>query len=158
MQTRTVPQRSPLIAVLALLVVAAAFFAFTRGFGDDGAGTDAGAETNLDLSAGAGDTLASCLAFSEDILADMPVALLGTARSVQGETVVLDVDRWFTAGHADTVTLHAEAGMEALIGGIAFVEGTEYVVTATDGKVNYCGYTAEATPELLASFESAFAG
>jgi hypothetical protein len=143
---------------MALVVIAAAFFVFTRGGGADTPTDEPEAMGTLDLSLGSGEALASCLAFSEEILAEMPVALLGTARSTADETVVLDVDRWFVGGEAATVTLHAEAGMEALIGGIAFADGTQYLVTATDGNVNYCGYTAEATPDLLASFESAFAG
>jgi hypothetical protein len=48
--------------------------------------------------------------------------------------------------------------MEALIGGIPFEVGGQYLVTAYDGNVNYCGFTGESTPELKDAFEEAFAG
>ena len=112
----------------------------------------------LELSLGAGDSMASCLAFDVTILAGMPVAFEGTVTSVEGETITVTVDRWFTGGDAAEVRLFAPAGMEALIGGIPFEPGASYLVTATDGTVNYCGYTGVATPELRAAFEQAFPG
>ncbi len=112
----------------------------------------------LGLSLGPDDALASCIAFDVAILAEMPVAFEGTVTAVAGEQVTLTVDRWFKGGDADTVELSAPAGMEALIGGIAFVEGDRYLITATDGAVNYCGFSGPATPELTAAFEQAFAG
>ncbi len=78
--------------------------------------------------------------------------------AVDGEQVTLTVDRWFRGGDAATVELHAPAGMQALIGGIDFVEGGQYLVSATEGNVNYCGYTDASTPELRAAFERAFGG
>lgn len=111
----------------------------------------------LTLSAGDADpALASCLPFSEDILAEMPVAFEGTVTGVDGDTLTLDVVQWYTGGEADEVIITAPLGMEALIGGIPFEEGGAYLITATDGVVNYCGYTAVATPELREVFASAF--
>jgi hypothetical protein len=112
----------------------------------------------LELSLGEGPGLASCLPFDTAILAGMPMAFEGTVTSVDGEQVTLTVDRWFRGGDAGTVELHAPAGMEALIGGIAFAEGEQYLVSATDGNVNYCGYTDASTPELRTAFEQAFPG
>lgn len=54
--------------------------------------------------------------------------------------------------------LTAPAGMEALIGGFAFTVGEHYLVTATDGTVNFCGYSALATPEITDAFNQAFPG
>jgi hypothetical protein len=112
--------------------------------------------TPLVLSLGEGDGLASCLPFDVAILADMPLAFEGTVTAVDGEQVTLTVDRWFTGGDAATVELTAPAGMQALIGGIDFMDGGTYLVTATEGVVNYCGYTGPATPEYRAAFEEAF--
>lgn len=112
----------------------------------------------LELSLGEGPGLASCIAFDTAILADMPTAFEGTVTAVDGEQVTLTVDRWFRGGDAATVELHAPAGMQALIGGIDFVEGGQYLVSATEGNVNYCGYTDASTPELRAAFERAFGG
>jgi hypothetical protein len=44
----------------------------------------------------------------------------------------------------------------ALEGGVEFADGQTYLVTATDGTVNGCGYSGLATPELQSAFDSAF--
>ena len=111
----------------------------------------------LELSAGeGGDAMAMCMEFDPALLAEMPLAFEGTATAVEGERVTLEVDRWFKGGDAAEVALVAPAGLEALIGGINFEEGKQYLVSATDGTVNYCGFSGEATPELRAGFEAAF--
>ncbi|MEQ8716301.1 MAG: hypothetical protein RIE08_01700 [Acidimicrobiales bacterium] len=111
----------------------------------------------LALAAAPGDAMASCLPVSADVMAQMPVAFAATATAVEGESVTLTVDRWYTAGAADAVvvTQASETSM-ALIGGVQFVEGGAYLITATDGVVNACGFSGEASPELLAIFEEAF--
>ena len=116
------------------------------------------AGTPIQLSLGQGPGLASCLPFDTAILADMPMAFEATAKRVDGESVNLEVDQWFVGGNAAEVTLHAESGMQALIGGIDFVEGGRYLISATDGNVNYCGYSDVATPELRSAFDEAFSG
>lgn len=112
----------------------------------------------LELSLGAGDSLASCIQFDVAALAQMPVAFAGTATAVDGDAITVAVDHWFRGGDAAAVQLSAPQGMEALIGGIAFAEGDQYLITATDGNVNYCGFTGPATPELRSAFDEAFAG
>jgi hypothetical protein len=98
------------------------------------------------------------MAFDPAILADMPVAFEGTVTDVDGDRVTLEVDHWFKGGDAEVVNLVAPQGMEALIGGIAFEAGAQYLISATDGVVNYCGFSGEATPELRARFEAAYEG
>ncbi|MGE3960078.1 MAG: hypothetical protein AB7F65_00180 [Dehalococcoidia bacterium] len=134
---------APLAASLALIATACS-----------SGGTEA--EQPLELSAGSGDAMASCLAFDPDVLADMPVAFEGTATAVDGDRVTLEVDRWFKGGDAGEVVLLAPEGLEALIGGISFEEGEQYLVSATNGQVNYCGFSGPATAELEAGFEEAF--
>jgi hypothetical protein len=112
----------------------------------------------LELNAPADDPMAMCIMFSVEELAKAPLAFEGTVTSVEGETVTLDVDEWFKGGDAEQVVLHAPAGMEALIGGIPFEEGGQYLVTAYEGTVNYCGFSGPSTPEFRAAFEEAFAG
>lgn len=151
MSTQSTTIRSPfprIVAVAAVLALAVTGVMFLGG-------TDP-ATPPLALSAGESDVMASCLPFSVEILADMEVAFEGKVTDVQGETVTLDVTRWFTGGEAEQVTITAPAGMEALIGGIPFVVDGDYLVTATNGVVNYCGFTAEATPDMRAAFEEAF--
>ena len=140
-------------AAAAAIVVAVAIPALT---GDEAAVPEAAAP--LTLSLGRGDAMASCMMFDVAILAEMPVAFEGTASSVEGELVTLTVDHWYRGGDAATVELTAPGGLVALIGGIDFVAGETYLITATDGVVNYCGYTGPSTPEFRASFDAAFGG
>lgn len=110
----------------------------------------------VELSLGASDTMASCLPVDAEILADMPVAFAGTATDVEGETVTLTVEEWYAGGDAGTVVLRAQSGMEALIDGFAFAKGAEYLVSATEGTVNFCGFSGPATDELQAVYDEAF--
>ena len=112
----------------------------------------------LELSLGDGGAMASCLAFDVEFLRQMPVAFEGTVTRVDGEQVTLTVDEWFVGGDAATVSLRAPTGMEALIGGIDFVEGEPYLITAAEGNVNYCGYSGPSTLDFRAAFEEAFKG
>ena len=103
----------------------------------------------------------SCLMFDEAALAQMPMAFAGTVTEVSADGVVLDVDRWFKAGpegEADTVELSTPGGAtSAALDGVAFTDGDRFLVTATDGAVNGCGFSGPATPQLEGSFERAFA-
>lgn len=138
----------PLVPILAgLVAVTIAAFALLGG----------GAPAPLALSAGESDpALASCMAFSPEILAGMDVAFEGIVTDIEGDVLTLDVVTWYTGGESDQVTITAPLGMEALILGISFEVGGDYLVSATDGVVNYCGYTDVATPQLREAFESAF--
>lgn len=135
-------------AVVALVLGALAVF---------GGGPEAAGEP-LELSLGEANSLSSCIVITPEILAAAPLAFAGTATSVEGETVTLTVDEWYVGGDATTVELHAPNGFQALIGGIDFVEGESYLVSAESGTVNYCGMSGEATPELQALYDEAFAG
>jgi hypothetical protein len=110
----------------------------------------------LELNAGGDDPMAMCIVFSVEELAKAPVAFEGTVTSVEGETITLDVDEWFKGGDAGQVILHAPAGMEALIAGFPFEVGAQYLITAYDGNVNYCGFSGPSTPELRTAYEQAF--
>ncbi len=153
------PKKNPWfvgIAAAAVLVVAVGgVIALT---GDDTDGGPVAGGPPLELDAGADDPMAMCIMFSVEELARAPLAFEGTVTSVEGETVTLDVDEWFKGGEAEQVVLHAPAGMEALIGGIPFEEGGQYLITAYDGTVNYCGFSGPSAPEFRAAFEEAFAG
>lgn len=137
-------------AAAALAVVAGIAAAFALGGGN--------AAQPLVLSAGHDDPMAMCIQFSVEELAKAPLAFEGVVTSADGETIELDVARWFKGGDADAVVLEAPAGMEALIGGIPFEEGGSYLITAYDGTVNYCGFSGPATADLRAAFDEAFGG
>lgn len=111
---------------------------------------------SITLSTGDGGAMMSCLPLDPATLAEFPMAFEGKATKVDGDSVTLDVEQWFKGGDADEVILNAPQGMEALIAGIDFEVGKTYLISATDGQVNYCGFSGEATEELRAAFDAAF--
>jgi hypothetical protein len=115
-------------------------------------------EDAVELTVGAEDTLASCMALTPELLRDVPLAFAGTVTTVEGEHATLTVDEWFVGGDATTVRVFAPDGFEALIGSIDFQEGKSFLVSAYDGVVNYCGFSGEETPELRAVYDAAFGG
>ncbi|MGB8361803.1 MAG: hypothetical protein WCE80_10435, partial [Acidimicrobiia bacterium] len=135
----------PAAAVVVLLVAVAGVLASLNG-----------EPTSMELAAGGEDPMMSCIQFSVEELAKAPLAFEGTVISSEGEKVTLNVDTWFTGGDTDQVVLNAPQGLEALIGGMPFVAGETYLISAYDGNVNYCGFSGPATPELRSAFEAAF--
>ena len=112
-----------------------------------GGGTDPVASgPPLELTAAGSDPMAMCIVFSVEELAKAPLAFEGTATAMEGDTVTLDVDHWFKGGDASQVILNAPQGMEALIASIPFEVGGQYLITAYDGNVNYCGFRASRRP------------
>jgi hypothetical protein len=139
-------------------VAAAAVVAFGSAavIGNSGGSGGSAAATPLELSLGDSDTLSSCMMFDVALLAEMSPAFAGTATAVDGDTVTLTVDRWYTGGDANTVVLRGSGESVALIGGFDFEVGQQYLITAAEGNVNFCGYSGIATPELTAAFDAAF--
>jgi len=139
------------VAAAALVLAVGGAIALTGG------GTDPVASgPPLELTAGGEDPMAMCIMFSVEELARAPLAFEGTVASVEGEVVTLNVDHWFKGGDAGQVVLNAPQGMEALIAGIPFEVGGQYLITAYDGNVNYCGFSGPSTSEYRAAFEQAF--
>jgi hypothetical protein len=145
-------------AAAAVAAVAIGVVAFNGG-GDDApqvADDQPGKLTVLDLSAGVDDAMAMCIALDPTILAQSQVAFKGTVTAADAGVVQLTVDDAYVGVDAQAVTLSAPDGMQALIGGVEWNVGGQYLVTAWDGVVNYCGQTGPATPELQAMFDQAF--
>ncbi|NNF55146.1 MAG: hypothetical protein HKN03_11980 [Acidimicrobiales bacterium] len=117
-----------------------------------------GSAEPLALSAGDGGATASCLPFSVETLAGMAQAFEGTVTAVTGNTITIAVDRWYTGSDASTVELTTIGDAQALLGGPSYTVGSQYLISASDGAVNYCGYSDAATPELRDSFAAAFGG
>lgn len=150
-EPRQVPRKRPRLLALA---AAAASFAVVAGallFG----GLAASSEP-LQLTASPGDPMAMCMVFDVETLRGMSPAFGGTVTEVNGTVATLGVDRWYAGGDAETVEISFTPGMEALIGTPTFEVGQQYLVTATDGVVNGCGYSGLATPEFQAAFADAF--
>lgn len=131
-------------AVAAILVIAIAGVAMLGG------------DSELVLTADGDDALASCLPFDIETLRPMSPAFGGTVVELTDSTATLEVDRWFRGGDAARVEIEYTPGYEALIGTPSFEIGQRYLITATDGVVNGCGYSGLATPEYEAAFEEAF--
>jgi hypothetical protein len=119
---------------------------------------DGGQPSTLALELPPGDVAMSCIQFDVQILRDMPVALAGTVTAVDPGQVSLDVDRWYKGGTADRVTIAVPVNNSAALDGVDFREGERYLLTATDGTVNGCGFSGPAGPELESAYAEAFGG
>ena len=108
----------------------------------------------LELTAPGDNVAQMCIQISPELLADMQVAFKGTVQTSENGIVTLTIDQAYKGTDAQVATLVAPEGMEALIGGVTFEPGQQYLITATDGVVNYCGFSGPATPELQALFDA----
>jgi len=108
-----------------------------------------------------GTTMSSCAPFDVNLLAEMPVAFAGTVREISGTAITIEVDRWYRAASEETdvvgVALPAD-NTSAVLDGVEFATGQRYLLTATNGTVNGCGFSGPASPELESAFNSAFPG
>ena len=156
-QPETGPEQKSNRWLVGIAAAAALVLAVGGAIALTGGGEDPVAEgPALELNAAGEDPMASCIMFSVEELAKAQVAFEGTVTSVEGDVVTLDLDHWFKGGDAGQVVLNAPQGMEALIAGIPFEVGGQYLITAYDGNVNYCGFSGPSTPEFRAAFEQAF--
>lgn len=152
------PWLLPLVAAAVLAVVVATVLVVSGGgrVGDTPAGEE---PTTLALSLPPSDVAGSCVVFDVQVLADMPVAFAGTVTAIEEQQVTIAVDRWYRGGDADVVTVAiADGQTSAALDGVDFRQGERYLITATDGTVNGCGYSGPAEPQLEQAFEQAFAG
>ncbi|MEX2280418.1 MAG: hypothetical protein WEA76_10075 [Acidimicrobiia bacterium] len=156
MSTETMQPRTDQRRVRMIGAVAAALVVVIGGaslFGGLGSSED---RTPLVLTANGSDSMAMCLEFDVAILEAMSPAFAGTVVELTDSVATLEVDRWFTGGDAEVVAIKYTPGFEALIGTPSLGVGQRYLITATDGVVNGCGYSGVATPEYEEAFEQAF--
>ncbi len=147
----------PAAAAVAVLAVAGGGYALAGG-DDPDRGKDAEPLTELTLVVPApGSTTQMCMQFGVEALRPMETAFAATATEVESEQVTLEVDRWYKGGDADVVTLTSPADMGVLLeGGVEFTEGERYLVTATGGTVNGCGFSGPWSDEMAAAYDEAF--
>jgi len=154
--TRRPRRRSVLLAAAAALVLATGVGVTVLVGGGE---SQSDAASTMSLSAGSGASMSSCVGFDVAFLREMPVAFAGTVSEITAETVSLDVERWYQGGEADVVTISLPDGQSsAALDGVEFVQGSRYLVSATNGVVNGCGFSGPATPELEAAYAEAFPG
>jgi len=151
-------------------LVAAAAIVLIAGVGlfallDDGPGNQpptAGHQpTVTDLDApGAAAYGGRCMAPNADLLSQQTLAFEGTVQQIEGSTVTLKVTHSYTGDATDLVTVTApdENLFRALVQAVSFEEGGRYLVSATDGQVTACGFSAEYSPRLAALYTQAFPG
>lgn len=156
MESTSPPRRwAPAIAVAASVAVLGGV-AYAYVSGSDPTGTPVSTVTTLAMPADSGTSMNSCLPFDARYLRDMPVALSGTATDVGDDRVTFDVDRWYTGGNADVVRLANYDVNTVSLDGLSFELGNRYLITATEGTVNLCGYSGPWTQDLADAFDVAF--
>ena len=124
--------------------------------GSDPAGSPGSVVTTLAMPASGGTSMNSCLPFDAQYLHDMPLALSGSATKVGDDGVTLDVDRWYKGGNADVVRLANYDANTVSLDGFSFEPGNRYLITATEGTVNLCGFSGPWTQDLADAFDTAF--
>lgn len=118
----------------------------------------AAALTQLTAPAGAA-YAAKCLVPTAEVLATADVAFDGTVSTIDGDRVVLRVNHWYAGSPTESVEVTApDADLGRLITTVDFVAGSRYLVSAVDGQVSICGFSAPYDAELAALYEQAFGG
>jgi len=154
-------RRSPLtwlVAAAALLVIAGVgVFAVVGGDDEPQVPTAQDpAPTVVELSARP-PVLGKCAVPTAELLGNQETAFDGTVATIADGTVTLDVSEWYRGGPADQVTVDVPpTDMQALVGAADFRAGQRYLVSANDGFVTVCGFTAPYSDDLAALYAEAF--
>jgi len=147
-----------LVAAAALLVIAGVgVFAVVGGDDEPQVPTAQDpAPTVVELSARP-PVAARCAVPTAELLGNQELAFDGTVSAITDGTVTLDVTEWYRGGPADQVTVDAPpTDMQALVGAADFKAGQRYLVSANDGFVTVCGFTAPYSDDLAALYAEAF--
>ena len=100
---------------------------------------------------------AKCAVPTAELLGNQQTAFDGTVTSLTDGFVTLDVGHWYRGGPADQVTVDAPpTDMQALVQAADFQVGQRYLVSANDGFVTVCGFTAVYSDDLAALYVQAF--
>jgi len=155
--------RSPLtwlVAAAAAVIIAGVGLFAVLGHDDDPAAPPTATDdpTVTELSApGSAAYAAKCMVPNAQIISQQDVALEGTVTSIAGGVVTLTVDEWYAGDPTDLVEVQApDEELQQLIGAVDFEEGGRYLVSATDGQVTVCGFSAPYSEDLAALYQQAF--
>ena len=157
--------RSPLtwlVAAAAVLIIAGvATFAFL-GHDDDPAAppTAVDDKTVTELAAPSQAAYAAkCMVPNAEVLAQQSVAVDATVTTLADGVVTLTPTQWYAGEPTDLVRVQAPSDeMQDLVGAVDFEDGGRYLVSATDGQVTVCGFSAPYSTDLAAIYEQAFPG
>lgn len=150
----------PVAAAAAVLAVGGTAYVAAQG-GADETSPPAAAPTVGELSLPEPGASGRCMQVDAATLAGLDSAFEATVAAVEESSVVLEVDRWYAGEPVDEVRLETPAGgaRPALLPGQPeFEVGERWLVTAADGQVLGCGFTAPWSPRLAGLFDEAFAG
>ena len=119
-----------------------------------------GGSTVTELTApGSAAYAARCMVPDAAAIARQSVAFSGTVTTVAADAVTLTVDHWYAGGPTDLVRVQAPAAqLQDLAGAVDLQQGRRYLVSATDGRVTVCGFSAPYSPRLAELYASAFPG
>lgn len=104
------------------------------------------------------DPMAMCAQVTAEALATKTMAFEGTVTGVEGSVVTLEVSERFRGEVGDEVQVEQQDATADDFSAVQYVQGTSYLISATDGQVAGCGQSGEAGPELLDLYRSAFGG
>ena len=124
---------------------------------DGGTSPDTGETTVLSAPAGVGN--GRCAVPSADVLSRQTLAFDGTVTSISAGLVTLEPTTFY-AGEA-TAEVQVQAPQQVLrdlILAVSFEEDQRYLVSAVEGQVSVCGYSAPWSPELEQLYRDAFPG
>lgn len=114
-------------------------------------------ETALSLTAAAPPGTLRCRMVTVSALAGMETAFAGTVTRLGEDSVGFEVDRWYAGGDVDVVEVLNPPGFRAALEGPPpFEEGQRFLVTASEGQVTGCGFSAPYSEGLERMFERAF--
>jgi hypothetical protein len=155
--------RSPLtwlVAAAAVLIIAGvATFGFL-GHADDPSAppTALDDKTVTELTAPSAAAYdAKCMVPNAEIVSQQTLAFDGTVTNLAGGVVTLTPSHWYAGDVTDLVRVQAPADvMQELLGAVKFEDGGRYLVSATNGEVTLCGFTAPYSADLAAVYDEAF--
>lgn len=155
--------RSPLtwiVAAAAVLIIAGVGLFAVLAHGEDQPAPPPAAhhETVTELAPPGPEAYAArCMVPNPELLSQQEVAFEGTVTTVADGVVALTVDEWYAGDPTDLVRVQApEAAMQELAGAVDFEEGGRYLVSASDGRVTVCGFSARWSEHLAALYAQAF--
>jgi hypothetical protein len=151
-----------LVAAAAVLIIAGIGVFAVVGHDDDPAEppTAAADKTVTELAApSAAAYSAKCMVPNADILSQQAVAFDGTVTTLADGEVTLTVGHWYAGDPTDLVRVQAPAAeLQDLVGAVSFEDGGRYLVSASDGQVTVCGFSAPYSADLAAIYQQAFPG
>jgi hypothetical protein len=94
-----------------------------------------------------------------EIISHQTVAFDGTVTTLADGVVTLTPSHWYAGDETDLVRVQAPSDdMQQLVSAVKFEDGGRFLVSATDGQVTVCGFSAPYSAELASIYAEAFPG